>query len=74
MQKAISQLIIEIQFFLVANMLTLENASLNNCLSVGLINSPFPFFQPYEGCWSTSSMNAILTMYGKITCQESPDR
>src|SRR5271170_2795964 len=68
MQVAISQLIRDIQFFFVEKTLMRENASEYNCLNVGFINSPLSSFQPYEGCWSTSSINGMLTMYGKIAC------
>ena len=46
MQTIINQPIREIQFFLFLNILILENASLNICLAVGIIKSPFSFSQP----------------------------
>lgn len=50
----------DIQFLFDLKTLIREKNSLNNCLRVGFINSPFSSFQPYEGVCKTSSINAIL--------------
>jgi len=53
-----SQLIAEIQFLLLLKTLILASTSVNSCLKVGTINSPFSSAQPYEGTLSTLSINA----------------
>jgi hypothetical protein len=50
----------DIQFLFDLKTLIREKNSLNNCLRVGFINSPFSSFQPYAGVCKTSSIKAIL--------------
>ena len=44
MHTTLSQLIMDIQFFLLLKIFNLENASANNCFKVGTINWPSWFF------------------------------
>lgn len=59
MQAAISQLMSEIQFFLVLKILIREKASLKSCRKLGTDNSPSALVQPYEGFCNISSINAM---------------
>jgi hypothetical protein len=47
-----NQLIIEIQFFRDLKILTRLNASAKSSRVLGMNNSPFSFFHPYEGLCS----------------------